>query len=144
MCFFEREQKVKQVPRHEDAVSYEHITREFGEGFLFSPASMKAGERDIEEYLRGKRQDIDAWHYGTRVAVFESAVYRKIVRLSLRIPTFDSSDREYDSWHDLYLLQEHGGKIRAVYCTGGYRVAKVEGYAEVYQYPEDLKIFFDE
>ena len=69
--------------------------------------------------MRGKRLDIDARHCGTRIAVFESAIYRKIVRLSLRIPTFDSRDREYDSWHDLYLLQGRNGKIRAVYCTGG-------------------------
>ena len=63
--------------------------------------------------------------------------------LELRIGfQVDSGDREYDSWHDLFLLQEHDGIIRAVYCTGGYRIAHIEGYAQVYQYPESLKKYF--
>lgn len=126
----------------QEAVSYAHINREFGEGFLFSPESLRVDAREIDVYTSGTRHDIEEKYRGARIAIFESAVYQKIVRLSLSIPTFDSGDREYDSWHDLFLLQEHAGIIRAVYCTGGYRIAKVEGYAQVYQYPESLKKYF--
>ena len=80
------------------------------------------------------------WH--TSIVIFENTKYKRIVRLSLSIPTFDLGDREYDSWHDFFLLQEYNGIIRAVYCTGGYRIARIEGYAQVYQYPESLEKYF--
>ena len=125
-----------------DAVSYAHIKREFGDGFLFSAEQMQVGEREITSFTSGSRENIKEKYYGANVAIFESTQFKKIVRLSLSIPTFDSGDREYDSWHDLFLLQEHDGIIRAVYCTGGYRIAHVKGYAQVYQYPESLKKYF--
>lgn len=125
-----------------DAVSYAHIKREFGDGFLFSSEQMQVGEREITSFTSGSRENIKEKYYGANVAIFESAQFKKIVRLSLSVPTFDSGDREYDSWHDLFLLQEHDGIIRAVYCTGGYRIAHIEGYAQVYQYPESLKKYF--
>ena len=125
-----------------DAVSYAHIKREFGDGFLFSSEQMQVGEREITSFTSGSRENIKEKYYGANVAIFESTQFKKIVRLSLSIPTFDSGDREYDSWHDLFLLQEHDGIIRAVYCTGGYRIAHIEGYAQVYQYPESLKKYF--
>lgn len=127
---------------YDNAVSYEHITREFGNGFLFSPEMMHVNEREIDFLTSGSRHNIEEKNCGADIAIFESTKYKTIVRLSLSIPTFDSSDREYDSWHDLFLLQEHNGIIRAVYCTGGYRVAHVEGYAQVYQFPDSLKVYF--
>ena len=103
---------------------------------------MQVSEHEVDCFTSGPRHNIDEKYCGTSIAIFESTKYKTIVRLSLSIPTFDSGDREYDSWHDLFLLQEHNGIIRAVYCTGGYRVAHVEGYAQVYQYPEPLKKYF--
>ena len=129
---------------YKDAVSYEHIKREFGDGFLFSPEVMQVSEREVDLFTSGSRHNIEEKYCGTNIAIFESTKYKTIVRLSLSIPTFDSGDREYDSWHDLFLLQEHNGIIRAVYCTGGYRVAHVEGYAQVYEYPEPLKKYFQD
>ena len=122
-----------------DAVKLARIDREFGEGFLFSPERMKVGVKEIDALTSGTRQDFEEKYHDANVTVFENTAYHRILRLSLSIPTFDSGDREYDSWHDLYLLLEHDGIMRAVYCTGGYRIAGIEGYARVYQYPEALK-----
>lgn len=127
---------------YKDAVSYKHIKRDFGDGFLFSPKAMRVSEHKIDYFTSGSRHNVEEKYRGTDITIFESTKYKTIVRLSRSIPTFDSSDREYDSWHDLFLLQEHNGIIRAVYCTGGYKIAHVEGYAQVYQYPEPLKIYF--
>ena len=127
-----------------DAVSYKHIDREFGTGFLFSPERMQAEEREIDFFTSGIRHDMEEKFQGTDITIFESTKYRRIVRFSRSVPTFDSDDREYDSWRDLYLLQEHNGIIRAVYCTGGYKIACVEGYAQVYQYPKSLEKYFQD
>lgn len=143
-CSSEKDRLVKmEVPiSYKDAVSYKHIERDFGDGFLFSSKAMQVSEHEIDFFTSGSRHNIEEKYCNTNITIFESTKYKTIVRLSLSIPTFDSGDREYDSWHDLFLLQEHNGIIRAVYCTGGYKVAHVEGYAQVYQYPEPLKIYF--
>lgn len=123
--------------------SYQHILREFGEEFSFSSRTIIAGKSDIESFTNGARKNVEEKYHGADIALFESTVYRKILRLSLSIPTFDSADREYDSWHDLYLLQKHDRTLCAVYCTGGYHIAKVEGYIKVVEIPEPLKKYFD-
>ncbi len=123
----------------EDAVSYEHIDREFGNGFLFSPKAMPVKKSEVDFLTSGTRHNIEEKYLGADIVIFESSKYKTVLRLSLSIPTFDSADREYDSWHDLFLLQEHNGIIRGVYCTGGYSVSHIEGYWQVYQYPEPLK-----
>ena len=140
----EKNEKEESFNAYKDAVSYKHIDQEFGNGFLFSSKLMQIDEHEIDFFTSGIRHDIEEKFRGTDITVFDNAKYRKIVRLSLSVPAFDSEDREYDSWRDLFLLQEHNGIIRAVYCTGGYKVAFVEGYAQVYQYPESLKQYFQD
>lgn len=126
----------------ENAVTYTHITNDFGEEFLFSPQMMEINENDIDSYMNAEEKDTEQLSYLIRVSVLESEKYCKIICVNRKIPTFDSSDRDYDSWHKLYLLQEKDGTIRAIYCRGGYSIAKVEGYAEVYEYPEYLEKYF--
>lgn len=125
-----------------DAVTYRHITNDFGKGFLFSPQITEVTEDDVNSYMNAEEKDTEQLSYLIRVSVLESEKYSKIVCVNRKIPTFDSDDREYDSWHNLYLLRENSGIIRAVYCTGGYSTVRIEGYAEVYEYPEYLNKYF--
>lgn len=117
------------------------IERDFGGGFIFSTETFYVKEEDLEKYQSGTQFDADKFN-DCNVRVFTDGYYPKVVRLSKDIPTFDSEDREYDSWHDLYLVQETNGNIHAVYCTGGYRVEKMRGYAKVYRLPNKLKKYF--
>jgi hypothetical protein len=96
------------------------IERDFGRDFLFSMETLNVTEEDLEKYQSGIPLDTDKFN-DCNVRLFTDGYYPKVVRLSKDIPTFDSGDREYDSWHDLYLVQEQSGNIHAVYCTGGYR-----------------------
>ena len=94
-------------------------------------------------YEQGRAFPLDADKFkDCNVRFFTDGYYPRVVRLSKDIPTFDSGDREYDSWHDLYLVQEQSGNIHAVYCTGGYRIATIQGYAKVHQLPNILKKYF--
>lgn len=133
----------EKAPAFRNGVSYAHITREFGEGFLFSPESIPFDESGISLLSSGTRREMQERCENARITLFENARFRRIVRLSLSIPTFDFGDRQYDSWHDLFLYQEHTGIIRAVYCTGGYRIAHVEGCRQVYRYPQILEKYFE-
>lgn len=127
------------APPPKTAVTHAHIAQEFGEGFLFSREPMAVYEEGISLLSSGTRKDLMQPFRDARVTLFENEHFQKIVRLSLRIPTFDSGDREYDSWHDLFLVRTHDGILRAVYCTGGYKIAHIEGYARLYRYPDPLK-----
>ena len=117
------------------------IERDFGKGFLFSMETLNVTEEDLEKYQSGTPLDADKFK-DCYVRFFTDGYYPRVVRLSKDIPTFDSGDREYDSWHDLYLVQEQSGNIHAVYCTGGYRIATIQGYAKVHQLPNILKKYF--
>ena len=117
------------------------IERDFGKGFLFSMETLNVTEDDLEKYQSGTPLDADKFK-DCNVRFFTDGYYPRVVRLSKDIPTFDSGDREYDSWHDLYLVQEQSGNIHAVYCTGGYRIATIQGYAKVHQLPNILKKYF--
>ena len=89
------------------------IERDFGKGFLFSMETLNVTEEDLEKYQSGTPLDADKFK-DCNVRFFTDGYYPRVVRLSKDIPTFDSGDREYDSWHDLYLVQEQSGNIHAV------------------------------
>lgn len=60
------------------------------------------------------------------------------LRLYARIPTFDSYDRESDSWHALVLFGE-GSAVHGVYCKGGYRLAHAYLCLELLELPDSLR-----
>lgn len=87
-------------------------------------------------YTRAEEGTDPRLSFGERIAEFPKAfrnsdaiLYqmrngKKAVGLFLDIPTFDSGDRQYDSWHALYLAQgDVPGSVDGAYCTGGYALA---------------------
>lgn len=116
------------------------ISNDFGKGFVFSDKqSIRISEKEFEGYSSGKSQLLDETYNGSSLLVFSGGMYPKVLRLRQSIPTFDSADREYDSWHELYLVQENDGHIHAVYAKGGYRIAGIEKIPDVLKYPKALK-----
>lgn len=58
------------------------------------------------------------------VVLYQMRNGKKAVGLFLDIPTFDSGDRQSDSWHALYLAPgDIPGSVDGAYCTGGYILA---------------------
>ena len=87
-------------------------------------------------YTRAEEGTDPRLSFGERIAEFPKAfgnadavLYqmrngKKAVGLFLDIPTFDSGDRQYDSWHELYLTQgDVPDSVDGAYCTGGYALA---------------------
>lgn len=61
---------------------------------------------------------------GVQLIRSRDALFHTSLALILSVPTFDSSDRQYDSRHTLYLI--HGWTdISAVYCKEGYEIAEL-------------------
>ena len=104
------------------------LARDFGPGFSFASYERadqrKYSEQPLQETLL---EELPETVPGKTVQL---RLYRRndggrSLRLQTDIPTFDSEDREWDSWHALYLLLSDGYEqdLHAVYATGGYRLA---------------------
>ena len=63
--------------------------------------------------------------------VYKSKEGEKALVIYIAVPTFDEGDREWDSYKKLYLLPDTG-KITAFICRGGYKLAKVMVYEDVW------------
>ncbi len=72
------------------------------------------------------------------VSFCETADGIRFLRIRFDVPTFDSGDRQYDSWHTLYLIQKEHHGFDAVYATGGYQVVSVKGYKGLLEMPDEL------
>ncbi|MBQ2842604.1 MAG: hypothetical protein IJE72_06165 [Clostridia bacterium] len=55
---------------------------------------------------------------------------RTVFSLLERIPTFDSSDREYDSYRMLLIFEEND-KMNGIYLRGGYSYAQTVKYTDL-------------
>ncbi len=119
---------------------HETIRRDFGEGFAFR-GFLGASENYWRSLETGKREDLSEKFRGCSIVIFTGGVYPKVVRLSRPIPTFDSGDRQYDSWHDLHFVPMEGGKIKGLYSTGGYELVKAVGFQELLACPPEVEAY---
>ncbi len=116
------------------------VHRDFGKEFILEGHDTSVTKENIFDYESGEKEIISKEPH---ITVFRDGRFEKVVRLYIKIPTFDSGDREYDSWHHLYLVREHGGHLRAVYATGGYRISTVYGFQELIACPPNYLALLD-
>lgn len=62
--------------------------------------------------------------------VFKDKNGRKALMIYVSVPTFDSGDREWDSYRKLFLIPVKG-KITGVMVCGGYKIAKILTYKDI-------------
>lgn len=63
--------------------------------------------------------------------IFKSKTGKKALVIHVSVPTFDSGDREWDSYRKLFLISESNSMIGFMIC-GGYNVAKIIAYKDIY------------
>ena len=102
----------------------QRLKNDFGERIRFSSYRKINGNFQPDTVFGTKQAEYpDAWA-GADAAQYVRADGSKALRFTLDIPTFDSGDRESDSWHTLYLMPgKKRGSVDGIYCTGGYRLA---------------------
>lgn len=71
----------------------------------------------IQEFDRGVKKFLDE-NGGEALSIYES------------IPTFDSGDREWNSYQRIYIIREKNS-YAGIYLTGGYRLADVNLYSGI-------------
>ncbi len=112
------------------------IAFDFGSGFAYT-TELPIAEHFLPTYVDGTAHSLPDFRQ-CKLTYYEGGTYEKALRLRKDIPTFDSSDREYDSYHDLYLLKSKYSGILGTYCTGGYEIAKLISLGEMTSIPDEL------
>lgn len=64
------------------------------------------------------------------MSVYRNEKNEEVLRLYLSVPTFDSGDREWDSYRELCITSKAGG-LCGTLIAGGYRVASASTYTDL-------------
>lgn len=117
----------------------QQLKNDFRESICFSSYRKMSGVFRPNMFFGIKQAEYpNAWA-GADAARYVRAGGRKSLRLTLDIPTFDSGDRESDSWHTLYLMPGKArGCVDGIYCTGGYRLASAVYCTKLKTAPEGM------
>lgn len=92
--------------------------------------------RDVESFLFEPAEDLSE-----DVSITTDAYGAKVLKTYTQIPTFDSSDREWDS-RELEFLFFDGRNVHLVVMRGGYRIAKLTFYEKLLSADASLEPVF--
>ncbi len=71
--------------------------------------------------------------------LYIGGTYKKVLRLYSRVPTFDASDREYDSYRVTAFIRDKSDKYYLAKYAGGRYLARMTVYGELIRFPEKYK-----
>ena len=100
------------------------LKRDFHAEIRFAEYQQAEEGTDPRSVLGDRRSETPKAFRNADTVLYQTADGKKALGLFVDIPTFDSGDRQYDSWHALYLMPgRRPGSVDGIYCTGGYRLA---------------------
>lgn len=68
-------------------------------------------------------------------SIYKNKAGKKALVIYVSVPTFDSADRQWDSYRKLFLIPEEGG-MTGFMVSGGYEIAKILAYRDM-RYADD-------
>lgn len=71
-------------------------------------------------------------------SIYKNKTGKRALAIHVSVPTFDFSDREWDSYRKLFLVPK-GNKIEGYLVFGGYKIAKVVAYKGIYCADKETK-----
>lgn len=75
--------------------------------------------------------------------IFRNKAGQMALAIYVSVPTFDSGDREWDSYRKLFLVPEADGMTGYMVC-GGYKIARIIAYQDIRCADEKTERFLDE
>lgn len=100
------------------------LKNDFRETIRFEGYEKAQEGEDPRLVLGEKTAELPKAFRGGDAVLYRMENGKTAVGFFLDIPTFDSGDRQYDSWHALYLWAgELPGSVDGAYCGGGYDLA---------------------
>ena len=100
-----------------------------------SLSEMKFDYKSREESMNKNQEIFYVKDITDSQQVYKDREGRNVLILYARVPTFDSSDREWDSYRKLYLTSRRK-EIIGVLVRGGYRISDISTYRDI-QYADE-------
>ena len=110
-------------------------------GFLFEFQYSKSTElpKEFPEWLKG----YNFLELGN-IKIYRTIDGRKILSILEELPIFDSGDARYDSYKKIYLFRSSdGNSLSAISTHGGYELASVTSYENIFPANEKTKYLLD-
>lgn len=109
----------------------------YGYRFYFGKETELAHNQQNTFWFEGKKLTFDIFRckpeleFGENIWKFRDTEGNAVLAVYYSVPTFDSDDREWDSYGIYYIIQ-YNGRLCAIRKRGGYRLAKVSYFDNVY------------
>ena len=99
-------------------------------GFLRRYCKTSDKERNFPENIHHDTDLTDS------IAIYKNELNENILQIRVSVPTFDSADREYNSYEKLFLFSK-SGKLSGMLVKGGYRISTIDYYEDI-RFADDL------
>lgn len=109
----------------------------YGYRFYFGKETELAHDQQNTFWLDGRELTFDIFRckpeleFGENIWKFRDTLGNAVLAVYYSVPTFDFDDREWDSYGIYYIIQ-HNDHLCAIRKRGGYRLAKVSYFDNVY------------
>ncbi len=95
--------------------------------------------RLIETFKDGQLQELENTFGYNFAGLYTGGTYQKVLRLFSRVPTFDESDRDYDSYRVTVFIRDKSDRYYLAKYSGGYALAGLTIYGELIRFPKEFE-----
>lgn len=109
------------------------------EHFWSSKEDETEAKRLIKAFHEGELLELDNTFGHSFAGLYTGGTYQKVLRLYSRVPTFDESDRDFDSYRVTLIIRDKSDKYYLVKYSGGYVLARLTVYGELIRFPKEYE-----
>ncbi len=107
---------------------------------FFSPKEDRIeAERLIDEFREGELHELEETFGHSFAGLYVGGTYKKVLRLYSSVPTFDESDRDFDSYRVTVFIRDKFDKYYLAKYSGGYALAGLTIYGELIRFPKEYE-----
>ncbi len=104
-----------------------------------SDEELTEARRLIDTFREGELIELDK-NFGYQFAgLYDGGTYKKVLRLYSSVPTFDESDRDFDSYRVTVFMRDKFDKYYLAKYSGGYALAGLTIYGELIRFPKEYE-----
>ncbi len=109
------------------------------EYFYSSKEELAEARRLIDAFREGELTKLDETFGHEFAGLYDGGTYKKVLRLYSSVPTFDESDRDFDSYRVTVFIRDKSDKYYLAKYSGGYALAGLTIYGELIRFPKEYE-----
>ncbi len=107
--------------------------------FFGTKEDRKEAQGLIDTFYEGECQELDNTFGYSFAGLYTGGTYQKVLKLYSRVPTFDASDRDFDSYRVTVFIRDKSDKYYLAKYSGGYYLARLTIYGELIRFPKEYE-----